>query len=421
MKVNPYKIRLITAGIILILSILAVCGLFYPVKFMNIQFSPLLERLIFDFSIITAVLFGFVIIITLLFGRIYCSTICPFGILQEFSAFLRGKKKNSLCAGYGFKYLIAALLYGALIGGSTLIIRYIDPYTIFGSAVSLSIFGICAVLAVLILVFFKNRFFCTNICPVGAVLGLISKFSINKIYMDENCVKCGMCANNCPSGCINHKEKSIDNEICVKCLKCVSVCPKGAMKYGRQPVKFNLKRRDFLWGTGALAFLAAGYAAGLNFAKNVAKKVRDVILPAGAINPNRMANKCLNCNLCINNCPNGILTKANKDFSTVHIDYSKGKGYCEYNCNKCSQICPAGAIEKISLHEKQNTRIAMASVSPNCVGCANCISQCPVGAITMKGYTATVDGLKCIGCGKCAAVCGIQAINIYGVNEQSRV
>lgn len=416
-----YLIRKSIAIIVGILSLLAVCGVFYPVKFMDIQFTPLLQRLIFDFSIIAAVLFGLVILTTLLFGRFYCSTICPFGILQEFAGVIRGKKKNSLHKNYWFKYLIAGLTFGGLIGGSALLIRYVDPYTNFGSAISLSVFGIIFTLTVLAIVFFKNRFFCTNICPVGCALGIISKFSLNKIYMDENCVKCGICANNCPAGCINHKEKTVDNELCIKCLKCLSVCPKGAIKFGLQPVRFNPKRRDFLVAGGALALLGAGYAAGLNFAKNIARKVKDVILPAGAMNTNRMANKCLNCNLCINNCPNGILAKADETFSVVHIDYKKGKGYCEFNCNNCSGVCPSGAIKKISLEEKQNTRIAMASISSECVGCGNCVTECPTGAISIVEKKAVVDGSKCIGCGKCATVCKHDAINIFAVNSQSKV
>lgn len=207
MKINAYKIRLTVAGIVGFLSVLAVCGLFYPVKFLNLQFTALLQRTVFDFSIITAVLLAVIVLVTLFFGRFYCSTLCPFGIFQEFAAFLRGKKKNEKRGNYGVKYLIAGLTFGALLGGSTLFVRYADPYTVFGSAVSLSIFGIIFAIAVLILVIFKNRYFCTNICPVGAILGIFSKNSLNKIYMNDDCIKCGMCAKNCPAGCINHNEK----------------------------------------------------------------------------------------------------------------------------------------------------------------------------------------------------------------------
>ncbi len=273
MKITPYKIRLILAGIVLILSTLALYGLFYPLKFLDIQFTPLVQRVIFNFSIAALCLLLGVVFLTFVFGRLYCSTICPFGILQEVLSFLRGKRKNSKQGNYGFKYLISSLAFGALVAGCAVIIRYIDPYSVFGSAFSLSLFGIVFCFAILILVLFKNRFFCTNICPVGAILGLISKFSINKIYIDsKKCVSCSMCANSCPSGCIDYKEKNIDNETCIKCLKCLSVCKKSAIKFGFQPVKFNPKRRDFMYGAGALAFLAAGYAIGLNFTKNIAKK-----------------------------------------------------------------------------------------------------------------------------------------------------
>ncbi len=135
-----------------------------------------------------------------------------------------------------------------------------------------------------------------------------------------------------------------------------------------------------------------------------------------------MANKCLNCNLCIENCPNKILSKADDKFSTVHIDYSKGKGYCEYNCNKCGLACPSDAIKRLTLEEKQNTRIAMAMVGDNCTGCSNCFDICPKGAIKPDNNgRAVVEGAKCIGCGKCATVCKTQAINIFAVNEQSTI
>ena len=421
MKNKIYKIRLLLSMLIGILSALAVFGVFYGIKFLDIQFSPLFQRLIFDFSIAALLLFLSIIILTVIFGRFYCSLLCPFGILQEFIAFVRGKRKNTPHGNYGFKYLIAGLTFGCLIGGSALIIRYIDPYTVFGSAFSLSAFGLVFACIIFALVLFKNRFFCTNICPVGCVLGLISKISVNKLYMDENCVSCGLCANNCPSGCINHKDKSINNETCVKCLKCISVCPKGAIKFGVRPVRFNPKRRDFLWMAGAFGVISAGYLAGLNFTKNITKKIKDIILPAGADDISRMANKCLNCNLCINNCPNKILTKAGNNFPVVHIDYKQGQGYCKYDCNECSKVCPSGAIKKISLNEKQNTRIAMAVVQEDlCSRCGLCAGECPKNAIKFdSSKSAEVISSLCIGCGKCAKKCPAKAIELFAVNKQS--
>lgn len=425
---KAYLIRLSIAGIVGILTILAIYGI-YPLHIMDLQFTAVLQRAIFDFSWIAAGIAAGIVIVTLLFGRFYCSTICPFGILQEFVALLFQKKggiQKNLPQNLPLKYFIAALTFGAMIGGSALIIRYIDPYTMFGSAVSLSIIGLIFTFAVLALVFFKNRYFCTNICPVGAILGLISKLSLNKIYIDkEKCVSCGLCAKSCPSGCIDFKEKTTDNETCVKCLKCLGECKKDAIKYGITPhndVKFSLKRRELIIATSALIVLSGAVKAGVEIGKNFAKKVRDIILPAGAENANRMANKCLNCNLCIENCPNKILTKADKNFPVVHIDYTKGEGYCKYDCHKCSEVCPSGAIKRITIDEKQKTRIGMAMIKEDkCTKCGICSYDCPVGAISKIDDKIILNGSKCIGCGRCAKSCKFDAIEIFGVNEQRRI
>lgn len=193
------------------------------------------------------------------------------------------------------------------------------------------------------------------------------------------------------------------------------------MKYGKEPVKFSMKRRQMLLSIGFLALLNTGYAAGLNLSKNIVKKVKDILLPPGAENTKRMEDKCLNCNLCVSNCPNKIIVAADDNFDAVHLDYSKGKGYCDYNCKKCSEVCPAGTIKKITLEEKQKTRIGMASISKECVGCGHCIYDCPVGAIKQnnRGELPKIDGSKCIGCGKCATHCKMHAIKIFAVNKQN--
>ncbi len=425
MKNLTCKLRLIFAGIVLVMSIAAVAGIFYPVKFLDAQFVALLQRNIVNFSIIAVVILAIIVVITMLFGRFYCSTLCPFGILQEVASSIF-KTESKYIKNYPYKYFLAAIVFGALIGGSSLLIRYIDPYTIFGSAVSLSPFGIIAVILMLALVFFKNRFFCTNICPVGVVLGLLSKFSLYKIYIDKDlCLSCGLCEKKCQSACINSKEKTIDNETCIKCLKCLGVCRRNGIKFGIKPktqIKFNPKRREIIIALSALALLGTAVKAGVVLTEKTAQKIRDIILPPGSKNPNRMFHKCLNCNLCIQNCPNKILTRANNKFGAIHIDYSKGEGFCKYDCNECAQICPSGAIQKITLEEKQKTRIAMAMIQDTkCTQCGVCIYDCPTGAIIKANGKVFVNGMKCIGCGKCKKSCRYNAIEIFAVNEQKMV
>lgn len=431
---KAYIIRLTIVAIVGLLSVLGVFGL-YPVKIMDLQFIPLIERLFNDFAFVVLFTVFLFFALCAVFGRIYCSTLCPFGIMQEgfdilYKKLARKKKKNKPQNNYKIKYVIAFIVFSVLLGGSTVIIKYIDPYTIFSNAFSLSLFGIIFSAGVLVLVFFKNRFFCTNICPVGAILGLISKYSVLKIHLDKNdCVACGVCARSCPSGCIDIKEGKIDNEICIKCFKCVRVCPQNSINYSykksenKKKIKFNPQRREAIIGAGAFLTFSALCSIGVAFSKNMAKKIKNIILPPGADSARRMANKCLNCNLCINNCPTKILAKANVDFGAVHIDYSKGKGYCEYNCNNCSKACPSGAIKKISLEEKQQTRIAMALINKEkCKNCGLCAIDCPVGAIKKEPEGSyAVDGFLCIGCGKCAQSCEHSAITINPINKQSKL
>lgn len=417
-----YKFRMAVAILILIMAIIGFTGIFYYIPIFNLQFTPVVQRFFTDFSIIAAVIFLTTILYSLIFGRIYCSLICPFGIFQELISLIT-KKNNETQHSYPLKYFIAALSFGVLIGGSAIIIRYIDPYTLFGSALTFSLIGITAVIAIILIVIFKNRFFCTNICPVGTILGLLSKISLFKIYINkQDCLSCGTCERNCPSGCIDSEQETVNNETCIKCLKCITECPKNAIKYGIKPketIKFNPKRRALIISSAALILFASAVKAGKVLALNSAKKIKNIILPPGSINEERMLNKCLNCNLCINACPNKIIKKANNEYGAVHINYSD-KGVCKFDCNECSKVCPSGAIKKISLEEKQKTRIAIAVINKDkCISCGACVFNCPVKAISKNtNEPAIIDASKCIGCGACKAKCHFDAIEIFAVNEQ---
>lgn len=421
MKTKLYYIRLFFAFLFFVLTVLAVMGVFYPVKILNIQFLPIIQRMFVDFSFLIILLFLFVVFLTLFYGRLYCSVLCPLGFIQEvLNLFINGEKKtfsNNFC-----KYIFAAILIGTMLGGSTILIRYFEPFTIFSSAFSLSLAGIVSVILIVFLNFVRKRFFCRNLCPVGAILGFISKFSLNKLMIDSSkCVSCRVCEKNCDFGCIDIDKYQIDNENCNKCLKCMSLCPNGAICYKseKETKKINFKRRTTILSIAVIAIFSVAVKFG-NYAKQYVKDIKNIVLPPGTKNKTDFINKCFNCDLCVNNCPTKILTKANENFGAVHIDYAKGKGFCEYECVNCSQVCPTCAIKKISKEEKQKIRIAVASIDVDkCMNCGLCRNDCPTSAIySNENGKSVVDISKCIGCGKCKVNCNYHAVNILAVDEQ---
>lgn len=418
---NLYKIRLGLATVIFITAIVGAAGYFYPLNVFDLQFAPALQKNIVNISVVSVFIIIFIIALTSTFGRLYCSLLCPLGILQETICGLT-KKKYKKTKNLPLKYLYAIPALGALLFGSAIVIRPIEPYTVFASAFSLSAACLIIISIILVICFFKGRFFCTNICPVGAILGLISQCATFKIKIDKtSCISCGNCERHCQAECIDSKEKYIDNETCIKCLKCLNACPKNAIHYSNKQEnenkKFSPERRKLLIAGIAAIILGATEKAGVNLIKTT-KKIKNIILPPGAENPETFLSECFNCNLCVQHCSEKIIQKSDKDFAAPHIKYGDF-GHCKFDCHKCGDVCPTGAIKKLSLETKQKTRIAMAVIKKEkCINCGVCTLKCPKKTIskTQDGYE--INGINCIGCGVCAAACPGNAIEIFAIKEQ---
>lgn len=419
----------------------------------------------------------FLVALTLLFGRVYCSVICPLGVMQDIISWFAGRRKKNrfsyspaknwlryavlaifivtLAAGFGAVALlvapysafgrIAQNLFAPLWKWGNNLLAYIaervDSYAFYSTDVvvgSWATFAVAAVtLIVLAILAWRNgRTYCNTICPVGTVLGALSRFSLLKPVIDtDKCINCGLCARKCKASCIDAKNHSIDYSRCVVCMDCLESCNKGAIKYTLRKgsaapaaaAAADKSRRNFLVGAGLLATSAAkaqemkldgGYATII--AKQSPFKNR-ALTPPGSLSARNMAAHCTGCQLCVAVCPTQVL-RPSADLTTfMQPEMSYEKGYCRPECNNCSQVCPTGAIKPISVEEKSSIQLGHAEwVRDNCVvitddvECGNCERHCPTGAITMilSDYRDTksrkipsVNKHLCIGCGACENLC----------------
>lgn len=309
------------------------------------------------------------------------------------------------------------------------------------SLAALSI-AIATILIIGFLAWRYGRTYCNTICPAGTVLGTISKFSLFKIRVNnELCNSCGLCERKCKASCINSKEKTIDYSRCVACFNCLQGCKRNAIAYAlprkiEEPTAdasttshhaVNQQRRQFLTGA-VVTTIAAPLALAKEkkneavtlFSEQKAYKKAEPISPPGSLGHKHLSQHCTSCHLCINRCPQKILTPALLDYGLGGIMQpviSYEESFCKFDCTICADVCPNGAIKSISVQRKQATQIGHAIYVPeNCIvnarhiKCGACARKCPVNAITMVPASdgleiPSVDTKKCIGCGACEYIC----------------
>ena len=412
--------------------------------------------------------------LTLIFGRAYCSVICPLGVMQDVISWFAGRRKKNRFsyspAKNWLRYAVLAVFVATLVAGFGAVALLVAPYSAFGRIAqnlftpiwkwgnnllayvaervdsyafystdvvvgSWATFAVAAVTLVIvgILAWRNGRTYCNTICPVGTVLGVLSRFSLFKPVIDtKKCIDCKLCARKCKAACIDTKNHEIDYSRCVVCMDCLESCSKGAIKYtirksNSQPAPADKSRRNFIVSAGLLAASAAkaqemkldgGYATIIDKEKPFKNRA---LTPPGSLSARNMAAHCTGCQLCVAVCPTQVL-RPSADLTTfMQPEMSYEKGYCRPECNKCSQVCPAGAIKPISVEEKSSIQIGHAEWNrKNCivltddVDCGNCARHCPTGAITMilsdyhdlkSRKIPSVNKHLCIGCGACENLC----------------
>jgi len=394
---------------------------------------------------------------TLVFGRIYCSVICPLGVMQDLLARLR-RKKNKYSYSPELRWLrygVAVLFVVACLAGIGSAIELLAPYSAFGRMATMLLqplwmtgnnllaalaeradsyafysvdvwlrsapvlfVAVATLVVVAVLSWRGGRTYCNTICPVGTVLSLLARYSWLKVRFDaDKCKACSLCSKNCKASCIDYKTHSVDYSRCVVCGNCIDKCKFGALRYAPAHKKTvatpadtampaDGSRRSFLLATALTAtaamaqkkekFVDGGLA---ELADKVAPHRQTALTPPGALSAQHMANHCTGCQLCVSQCPNDVLRPSGELLNLMQPVMSYERGYCRPECTRCSEVCPAGAIRPIDVSAKSSTQIGHAVwVEKNCV---------PLS-----------DGVEC---GNCARHCPTGAIEMVASDKDDEL
>ena len=461
-----------------------------PLIFITTILSAHAAAKAFYFSLVT-------IVITLVFGRVFCGWVCPLGTLHNIVGSIRRKRPTELYAkGYRIKYyILIAVLASALFTLQP--VGFVDPLSLLIRSLSVSVYPLLnyslrslfdtiyavnplgaanvsepvyTVLKKTILSFeqsfydqsvfigglfflilglnlIEKRFWCKYLCPLGALLGIFSRFSIVKRSVSEGCTSCGICATSCQGNARPDAGEHWRDTECLVCRNCDDICPQNAVSFGfsgrRSAAAMDLGRRRII--TSALSGIVAVPLLRITPITRTNSQNPDLLRPPGSLEEKEFLKRCVKCGECMRVCitnglqPTFLEAGAEGIWSPLLVPRI---GYCEYRCTLCGQVCPTGAIKRLQLAEKAKTKIGLAMIDKGrCLPwaharpCIMCEEVCPtpkkaiwfekVQVRDREGKSVLVqqphvDLELCIGCGICENKCpvlGRPAITVSSVGE----
>lgn len=422
------------------------------------------------------------VLLTLVFGRFFCGWICPMGVLHHLISQLTKRRKtldniarNTPRPMMQVKYLVLAVMLGMAALGSTQV-GLLDPIAStwrglsttlvpalsnaaggpyqgerhfqFGTLIAVVFFGALALNLV------WPRFYCRVLCPLGALLGLLSRFSLFRITRKgDACNSCKACVADCPAAA--DPMGTCKTAECYVCLNCISACKQVAIDYRFLPLDdhhttaVDLPRRR--WVTAAAAGLVA--VPLMRASDGVGPRpAPERIRPPGAVDEEEFLERCIKCGACMKVCPTNGLQPALREsgleglWTPVLVPHI---GHCEQSCVQCSQVCPTAALAPLKVEQRygklpevEPVRIGTAQIDRGrCLPwasdteCIVCEEVCPTSpkAIFFKEEEVVrrdgsrvvlkrphVDLEQCIGCGVCEARCPVfdrAAVRVTSVGE----
>ncbi len=449
-----------------------------------------------------------ILAVTLLFGRVFCNWICPYGTLHQFVGWLFNTRKRKERWGsnryrpiFFLKYgILTVFLLMALMG--SLQIGLLDPICLMYRTVATAIapasdmavdklgeglgpvgldplwldslkfapgverrifvgsFWIGVMIVALVgMNLVIPRFFCRVLCPLGALLGVFSRFSVFRINRDvHKCTDCDVCMTRCEGAADPQGELRLSE--CFACMNCIDDCPEDALSFTAVGLDTkqvlpapDVGKRQLVF-SGVLGVLALPFIKnhGVNTDDNFSEKL---VRPPGSVGEEEFLKKCIKCDQCINACPTNVLQPATVEEAGVEGLWTPvmnfNVGHCQLKCTLCSEVCPTGAIRKITVEEKMG-KGEYAEVGPIRLGtafydfgrclphamevpCVVCEEVCPVspkaimtkdvevkdafGELVILNKPFIVPDL-CIGCGICQTECPVtdsRAVYVTPVGE----